>query len=109
MASFHAPVEAQFRTPSIATLAADNSEEAEAVPPFAPSATLLRAPGVGVADGVAEGVGEGVAGGVGVAEGVGVAVGVGVGVDEGVGVAEGVGVGGGLFPPLQASSSTILL
>ena len=83
--------------------AADNSEEAEANPPFEADATFVRAPGVGVTEGV------GLAVGVGEADGVGVALG--VGVAEGVGEALGVGVGVGVVPPLplQASSSTILL
>ena len=73
----------------------ENTDEAEAVPPFAASATFVRTPGVGVGIGVgvAVGVGVGVAVGVAVGVGVGVTVGVGVGVTVGVGVAVGVGVG----------------
>ncbi len=90
----------------MAVPAADNSDEAEAVEPFAAEATFVRTPGVGV--GVTLGVGVAV----GVTEGVGVTLG--VGVAEGVGEAEGVAVGEGVglpFPLLlvQASSSTILL
>lgn len=67
-----------------------NSDEAEAVPPFAAKATFAL-PDVGV--GVAIGVGVAV----GVGNGVGVGVGNGVGV--GVGVQYGVGVGVGSGPP----------
>ena len=52
---------------SIATLADDNSDEAEAVPPLLEDATFMRPPfGVGDADGVGLAVGVGVADGVGV-------------------------------------------
>ena len=61
MLSFQAPVVAQFRTPSIAVLAADNSDEAEALPPFEANAAFERAPGVGVALGVGVAYGVGVA------------------------------------------------
>ncbi len=90
-----------MRIPSIATLACDSSEEAEAKPPLVAKATLVL-PDVGV--GVAFGVGVVIGVGVGVA-GVGVTIGVGFG----VGLTVGVGVVATLPSLLQASSSTMRL
>ncbi len=82
-----------MRIPSIAALACDSSEEAEATLPLDASATLVL-PDVGVGVGVlGDGVGKGVGNGVG--NGVGKGVGNGVAVGKGVGT----GVGGGVVVP----------